>query len=181
MTCEMPDVVELTNDALDAAERNAECERDAVYGNVLADETHGMSFNWDKHLIPANAVHVIKQAPTIEEGVARVAETGIENLFERSPELAGLFPNQVVGVYKTIAGRFGIGAAGERFAESFLEARGEEIRAPRDGDEKAGIDIRTNEATYQVKTADEKRYDWSAKEADHLIWVKPGEGATVLE
>lgn len=177
----MIDVVELTNAALSKASRDAPCERNAAYGNVLADVTEGMSYNWDKHMIPTNAVQYIKACDTVAEGVARVAEHGISEMYERNPEMAGLFPNQVVGVYKTIAGRFGVGAAGEVFAEGWLEGQGETVLPSKEGDEDAGIDIRTNRATYQVKTADSKRSDWSSKEADHLLWVKPGEGIEMLK
>lgn len=177
----MTDVVALTNYALAAAEHEHTCDSNAVYGNVLADSTRGMSYNWDKHMIPSEAVNYIKSCETVAEGVARVAEHGIAELYERNPEMSGLFPNQVVGVYKTIAARFGVGAAGEIFAEEWLEARGETVMPSEEGDENRGIDVRTNEGTYQVKTADEKRSDWSAKEAEHLIWVKPGEGAALLE
>lgn len=173
---EAPDAVDVTNDALKIAGREAEAERGVAYGNALADPTLGMSQNWDKHMIPANAVAVIKDSPTVAEGVARVAEAGVQDMYDRNPGMASLAPFQVVGVYKTIAARFGLGAAGERFFEGVLKARGETVKEQREGDEDAGIDIRTDEATYQVKTADEKRYDWDKKDADHLIWVKPGGG-----
>lgn len=178
---EAPDVNDVTNDALNIAEREACAEEDVAYGNPLADPTHGMSQNWDKHLVPENAVSEIKAAETVAEGVARVAEYGVQEMYDRNPEMAGLAPFQIVGVYKTVAARFGLGAAGERYFEGVLEARGETVKEAHDGDENAGIDIRTDEATYQIKTADSKRYNWDAKEADHLIWVKPGDGWTRLE
>jgi hypothetical protein len=176
-----PDVNDVTNDALNIAEREARADEDVAYGNPLADPTHGMSQNWDKHLIRENAVAAIKSMDSVAEGVAKVSEGAIQEMYDRNPEMAGLAPFQIVGVYKTVAARFGLGAAGERYFEGVLEARGETVKEAHDGDENAGIDIRTGEATYQVKTADSKRYDWNAKEADHLIWVKPGDGWTKLE
>lgn len=178
---DMPTPTELTNRSLNTARRDVEADPGRAYGNPLADPELGMSQNWHKHMVPENAVAFIKNAATIEEGIARVAETGIQDMYDRNPGMETLSAEAVIGAYKTIAARFGMGAAGEAWFETVLEGRGETVLPQEPGDEDAGIDVRTDEATYQIKTADKKRYDWSAKEADHLIWVKPGEGWTELE
>jgi hypothetical protein len=169
----------LTEAAL-AARPNADYDASEPYGNPLADATLGQSYNWTRHLVPENAVDEIRSYDTIAEGVARVAESAIEALYDYSPETEPLSVHSVIGAYKAVAARFGVGALGERhFAHDC-----EKVVAPRPGDENAGVDVRTADGvTFQVKTGDDKRSDWDKKDADHLVWVKPGDEwtATVLE
>lgn len=161
---------ELTEAALAIGRPGLDYNPERPYGNILADATHGQSQNWTRHLVPMNTVDAIRDFDDLAEGVARIAEHALEALNDYAGGIPMPAPCQIVGVYKAIAGRFGVGAAGERY---FAETR--DTLPRQDGDEDAGIDVRTEEATYQVKTGDSTRSDKSKKDADHLVWVIVGE------
>ena len=167
---------ELTREALEYIDgfRATDYDENAAYGNVLSDETHGKTQNWDSAssgFVPANTVDFIKSFDTIAEGIAATAVAAIQEFESYSG--VEVFAHQVIGVVKKIAGRFGRGADGEARVESFLKARGEEIAAPKATDENKGIDIRTTDGDlYQVKRADSYRSDWGNNSVK-VLWIKP--------
>jgi hypothetical protein len=167
---------ELTRAALDNLEGydRSDYNQDRAYGNILSDETHGKTQNWDSAssgFVPANTVDFIKSFDTIAEGIAATAVAAIQEFESYSG--VEVFAHQVIGVVKKIAGRFGRGADGEVRVESFLKARGEEIASPQPADENKGIDIRTTDGDlYQVKRADSYRSDWGNNSVK-VLWIKP--------
>lgn len=140
------------------------------YGNPAADMTNGQDFNWSNNLAPENCVKLIRSYDDLSEGVAAAALQTEAACYDYSPDTKNMNATAFIGLVKAIAGRFGVGAAGERFFANSVHSL-----PALPGDENAGIDERCAfGVTAQVKTMDSYR-NKSKKDADILVWVQPGD------
>jgi hypothetical protein len=148
----------------------------AVYSNPAKNAKFGMSMNWMNHLAPDNVVNMIAQGDTLAQGLAEAAEATLENtLNHRYMNDARYTESQkddwTRGIVQELSFRAGFGAFAEIWWSQHDDIAGTVVE-PEDGDEDAGIDVRTTETTYQVKVGESFKSGWSKKEADHLVWVK---------
>lgn len=177
------DASEATKDALQAAGLLDEYDESGIYHNPAKNAKFGMSFNWHNNLVPDNVVDMIASHETVAAGLARAAHETLENtLAHRYFDGVSYDDSQkkswFIGIVQELARRDGFGAFGEIWARRNVDLTGEPL-APHAADEKVGIDIRTTEATYQVKTGADFKSNWDKKKADHLIWVKTEDNTIV--
>jgi hypothetical protein len=170
------DSEETTRAALESVGMLEEYDANKMYANPAKNSKFGMSFNWHNNLVPDNVVDFIAAHETVAAGIARAAHETLENTvnhryFEDVCYTDEQKRNWFVGIIQELADRDGFGAFGEKWARANVNFSGRTLAA-RPADEDKGIDIRTTEATYQVKTGDSFKSNWERKEADHLIWVK---------
>jgi len=155
-----------------------------LYGNPAKHAVFGQHYTWFNNLTPDNVVDMIAAHETLGAGLARAAHETLENTvshryFEEVEYTNTDKQNWFIGITQELALRAGLGAFGEMWARENVELEGE-LLAPRPADEKVGIDIRTTEASYQVKTGEEKKSRWDRKQADYLIWVQVDSDGRVI-
>jgi len=163
-------------DALSVMSMRDEYNPNKMYANPAKSYKFGMSYNWHNNLVPDNVVDFITSHETVAAGVARAAhETLLNTLNHRYFESVEYDEQDerdwLIGIVQELAGRDGLGAFGEIWARENVDLEGVAM-TPQADDENKGIDIRTTESTYQVKTGDSFKSHWEKKEAEHLIWVK---------
>lgn len=170
----------LTRDALDVARPEMSYEPGRPYATPLSDPVYSHDHNWSNNWVPSNCIKYIREAPTEAHGVADVAEMVITRFEEVSG--FGMPPEGIVGVYRIVSGRWGIGAVGENFHEATLKADGAEIEEI-DGvdDVKYKVDVESDRGKDQVKLADEKRSWKCAGKSNRVVWVKPTENGLTAQ
>jgi hypothetical protein len=178
------DARQATREALECVGMLEEYSETQLYSNPAKNAVFGMHFNWHDHLAPGNVVDMIAAHETLGAGLARAAHETLENTVSHRFFDPVVYTDQekqgwYVGIVQELAARDGLGAFGEMWARENVELEGE-LLAPRPADEQAGIDIRTTEASYQVKTGEEKKSRWDRKEADYLIWVQVDSDGRVI-
>jgi len=194
---EIPSTDDLTRSALEHTQGLSAADYDPNdwYGNILSDETHGKSQNWDNAssgFIPANAVGFIKEIAKeydnicegVGAGIAQVVSYSLQELKEYSGNDTDFAVSHIVGVAKKISGRFGRGAAAEIHFENQISG----VLPKAENDENNRVDTRTADTLYQVKLGgslsdgtDGYRNDWKApkakaaknNESREIIWVTP--------
>lgn len=171
---------ELTDDALDVGRPGLAYNPDRPYATPLSDPVYSHDHNWSNNWVPSNCIKYIRTAPTVAEGVADVAEMVVA----RFEEVSGFeMPAEgIVGVYRIVAGRWGIGAVGENFHETNLKADGAEmVEIEGVDDVKYKVDVESDRGKDQVKLADEKRSWKCAGKSTRVVWVKPTENGLTTE
>lgn len=153
-----------------------------LYANPAKNAKFGQPFNWHNNIVPANVINKIANERDVAKGIAKTAQTTLDNTLNHryfntvdynEADEADWF----IGLVQEMTRRDGFGAFGEIWASE--NAVDGDVQEPQDGDEEKGIDVRTDESTYQIKVGENEK-DWDAKEAEHLIWVKTnGDGKIV--
>lgn len=154
---------------------------EVLVGNPCTDAA-GQSYNWEKNLAPDNSVQIIRNAETLADGVAEVAETVGLNLIDYSGKK--LDKRGWYGIYQAVANRFGVGAYGERVAVETLNL---DDTGALPGDEENGVDVREGPSPadcWQIKTAETPRSpcDWPRQTSyyENLAWVRTSDAAVFV-
>lgn len=135
-----------------------------VVGRLEGVESTGDIQHWfTKEDDPSVAVY--KAVVAAVEGWNNHDEYG-----EKATELEDWAAIQYRSFVDCVVGRYIKGGIGEMYVASMVNGR---ILDEQDGDEKAGIDLRTTEATYQIKTVGKwDTADFDKQNADVLVEVK---------
>jgi hypothetical protein len=165
-----------TREALRIANMLDEYHENKLYSNPAKNSKFSMHYNWHNNLVPENVVDLIASHETVAAGVLRAAYETLENTLEHRYFSDVVYDDDdvddwLIGIVQELSRRDGLGAFSEIWARLNADIEGEVV-APYPSDEDKGIDIRTTETTYQVKSGESYKSNWEKKEADHLIWVK---------
>lgn len=177
------DPVEVTKKAVEKAGLSPIYNENDIYHNPAKNAKFGMDYNWHNNLVPDNVVDMIAAHETVESGIARAAHETLENTvnhryFDDVTYTNNQKKHWFIGIIQELTRRDGFGAFGEIYARNNIDFDGMEV-APSKSDEKKGIDIRTTQTTYQVKTGESFNSSWDKKQADHLVWVETDENKIV--
>jgi hypothetical protein len=154
---------------------------DGHFDNPLKNSSDGMSNTWTMNLLPNGTTHMIASADSMAKGVAKVADIAFENWRNHRFSDGVVFrPGQLtclkIGLISELVDRFGLGAYGEIDAARRLNADFGD-----DNEEKKGIDLKTENTTYQVKTGEKFKSSWDKKQADVLLWMETNGDGEIVE
>lgn len=165
-----------------ARKQGIDYNENKAYQNIAKNSKFAMDFNWHNNLVPDACVHMIATNEYgLEMGISQVARKTLENtLNHRYADSLEYDKEQkqdwFIGLIQELSRRDGLGAFGEIEAKKRLNAEfGDE------DDEKKGIDLKTENTTYQVKTGENFNSSWSKKQADVLLWMETNGDGKIVE